>query len=164
MKSGIVTFAAALLAMGSVPPVLAGNGIETYEMPVDVTTPVIDCLGEAVEGRLWVYGRIHEINTPGGVYHVVDNWFYKRGPSGVLTGVITGRSWTIHGNVSFSMTIKEGEVVNESDFFSFKPLDDGPMWQVQGIYKVTINANGDQKVMNFTFGDDPQSVYKCFKK
>ena len=164
MKSGVVTLAAALLTMGSASAALAGNGMKTEEIPIYVMTPVIDCLGEAVEGELVGNQRSHEVTTPNGVYHLVNLFTYDRGTSGVLRGVITGRTWTIRGAESTSFNVKEGEVTNVKVQLFFDPVDDGPGWALQGIFKVTVNANGDQKVFIFDFGDNLQSSYKCFKK
>jgi hypothetical protein len=116
----------------------AQNGMMELEIPYNVTTEVIACLGEAVDLDLTATVRTHLIETQGGTRYV-ENWFLE----GTAVGLVTGFTWYASGPNPF---VSNAEGAQSATMLvanvTFTPLDGGQKFAERLRVQFVTDANG----------------------
>ena len=142
--------------------VWANNGVQFYESynVIDPPGVYVDCLGENIAGVEHIRGAYHEVFTPSGIYHLLDNWKF----SGELTGLVTGRTWVAKGVSPFQANVGPGQAAQWLSKIVYKPLSgDGPIFFYENEFKVTVNANGEL-VVDRPFNTNVEELFRCAGK
>jgi hypothetical protein len=124
----------------------AQNGMVVLEVPWNITTDYMDCLGEAVEVNLIATVRTHFIETQGGQVHYVENWFLE----GTSTGQSSGLSWYGRGPDPY-VTNSNGAQMMETLIarLTWEPLDGGRMYIEKLKIQFVTDANGVFRVERY---------------
>lgn len=107
----------------------------------------VSCLGEFVDGEFSVVYKYREFETPSGVYHYVEHFSWYS----VYTGQSTGRIWVGKGvspgafHVGPDGTPDIGQFTNNE--VAKLVVGKGPKIRNNARLKVTVNANGELKVL-----------------
>jgi hypothetical protein len=152
---GVAVVVAASTAWGN-------NGVQFYEFDSPVPSPgfYVPCLGENIAGVEHITGTYHEVVTPSGTYHLLDNWKFW----GEWTGLVTGRTWVSQGLSPYQDNIGPGYAGQWVSKIKYTPLDgDGPIFFWENEFKITVNANGEL-VVDRSFNPNPEELTRCVGK
>ena len=138
------------------------NGVQYYEYDEVIDNPgvYVPCLGENLIGVWHITGTYHEVLTPSGTYHLIDNWKSW----GEFTGLLTGRTWVGKLVSPFQWNAGPGETNQWVSKAVMKPLTgDGPIFKFENEFKITVTANGDL-VVDRPFNPNLEELYRCVGK
>ena len=132
------------------------HGIQTYELTYEFSG-YIPCLGQVVDVEEIIEVRYHEFETKAGTIHVVDNWSIHQFVSDPL-----GRVWLGEGvsPFHFSAKLTKGEVMQWISHIRYAPqTPDTPRFMFENHFKVTVDANGELRVLH----DEapPEDWFRC---
>ena len=123
-------------------PAQSNNGTSEvmYSVPWSM---YVECLGETVEGTIYVVARGHNFETPSGTSHFIDKWTTTLD----FVGVSTGRQWFGRGlSPAGGHSVKNGESFFYTDRAKLDPvsvygIEDGPSW----IWNLTMQVRWDEE-------------------
>lgn len=121
----------------------AQNGIAEFEIPFNITTDIIECLGEAVELDFTVTVRTQFIEPKNGQAHYIENWFLE----GTALGVNSGLTWYGHGPSPFVLNANGAQISNVLVAnVTFEPLDGGQKFAERLRLQFVTDTNGTIRV------------------
>lgn len=147
----------AVFAMLFTPITAANNGVEFIEEYLEVDPIYVPCLSEHISGKYWITVAAKSFETPSGVFHEFGNWRYRS----EWTGVNSGDIWVAKGVSPGSVHAGPGYVEFFRTSERAKILSgDGPDWILKLELKITVNANGDLKVLILP-PDELADAWRC---
>jgi len=148
---------AAMFATLIGPLVFAKTPFQTVEFSFSDEGIYIGCLGESVDVHTSVTVRYREFETPSGNYHYVDDWRFDSEWVGVLTG------WTWLSKGHSTGVINDGSAYVEQwtgHEMAFPVTGDGPKFRYNQLFKLTVNAKGELKVLKLP-PEDINDLIRC---
>lgn len=139
----MIALTAALLSIAVTRSGHTQSGIVEFEIPFNVTTEFIECLGEAIEASFTVKVRTQYIELQTGQTHFVENWFLD----GTARGVTSGFTWYARGPSPFVSNAHGVQMTNTLVAnVTFEPLDGGQKFGERLRMQVVVDNNGVPRV------------------
>ena len=153
----LIALLTAVFAVLFTPITAANNGVEFIEEYLEVDPIYVPCLSEHISGKYWITVASKRFETPSGVFHELANWKFRS----EWTGVNSGYIWITKGVSPASRHAGPGYV----EFFQTSErakifYGDGPDWILKLRLKITVNANGDLKVLILP-PDEVGDAWRC---
>ena len=119
---------------------IAQSGVVEIEIPYSHTEPYIDCLGEGIQADLTATIRTHQIETPNGGVHYIENWFLE----GTAVGLESGRTWFGQGPSPYRKNSNGSQYAESWEVLvNWRPLDGGPRMRERWPLNFVYDANGE---------------------
>lgn len=156
MKKSALTLVAMAVLMVGYAHGDASHGIQTFEYP-DNFSVYVPCLNQIVDVQGIIEVRYHFFETKGGTIHVVDNWSIHQ-----LVSDPSGHEWLGEGvsPYHFNAKLTKGMVEQWISRIRYAPqTPDTPRFMFENQFKVTIDANGELRVLRDT--SPPEDLFRC---
>jgi hypothetical protein len=162
-RFGVAVGAAAIFLASSVSfggPTGAQKIEDSFNWPEDGF--YISCLNDYLSGTVFYTMLLHTVETPSGNVHMVQSFF----GTGHIYSLTTGETWTQKFSIPGVLKVGPGETVILQDREKYIPDDPhGTVFFIEGALKITVNANGELKVLRDSFTPDfPEDATRCAGK
>ena len=140
----VAILAAAMFATLLGSSAVAKSQWQIYEFDFVNPAEYASCLGEHVSQHGTFTIRYREFETPSGTSHYIEYWTWEA----EWIGQLTGNVWIGYGRSPGSFHVGKGEVGQwTTRELAIPVVGDGPKFRYNQRFKVTVNANGELKVL-----------------